>query len=700
MKTQQTKLRRGGGLAAGIMFLILTGSAQAAGLLTPKDSGLPELQIKDHQVHVVVEDGYAITTVDQTFYNPNGQDLEAIYSFPVPKKGAVSEFTMWIDGKPISGEVLEKKKAREVYEEQKSKNNDAGLTEKNDYKTFEMSVSPVRANQQTKVRISYIQPAHVDTGIGRYLYPLEEGGVDDAALAFWKTNDKVSGTFSFDLVLKSAYPVADVRLPNHPQAQITNNNGEWMIHLDNHLIRSSSAQADPSTLTINQSNSGDDTPLPTVQADPNFRLDTDIAIYYRHAENLPGSVDLVAFKEATSQRGTFMLTITPGMDLQPIVEGRDWVFVLDISGSMQGKYATLAEGVSRALKTMKPEDRFRIVLFNDTARELTNGFVTATAQNVNHYINAVSTVSPNNGTNLYGGLQLGLKSLDSDRTSSILLVTDGVANVGVTEQKGFIEMIKKYDIRLFTYIMGNSANEPLLNALTRETNGFAINVSNSDDIIGKILEAQSKVNFQALHGAQVKINGVKTADINPSSIGSVYRGQQLIVFGHYFGSGPAEVTLQGKISGLDKSYSTRFNFPEAATTNPEIERLWAYASIEELIQQMDDFGETADKKQSVVDLGVEYSLVTDYTSMIVLKEEVYQELGIDRRNQQRLKTEYQARQVRSAQPAQSYRVDTQQPMFSGNQPTYAGGGGAFGPGAVLLFSPLLWGLRKRKEDKV
>ena len=114
------------------MLLIgkLTTVANAAGLLTPKDRSLPELDIKDHHVQVVLEDGYAITTVDQIFYNPHDSDLEAIYSFPVPDKAAMSEFTMWIDGKPIQGEVLEKKKAREVYEDQKKQGKNAGLTEK------------------------------------------------------------------------------------------------------------------------------------------------------------------------------------------------------------------------------------------------------------------------------------------------------------------------------------------------------------------------------------------------------------------------------------------------------------------------------------------------------------------------------------------------------------------------------------------
>lgn len=216
-------------------LLPMASTSHAAGLLTPKGSNLPELQIKDHKVNVVIEDGYAITTVDQVFFNPHANDLEAIYSFPVPEKGAVSEFTMWINGQPINGEVLEKKKAREVYEEQKAQNKNTGLAEKNEYKTFEINVYPVRAKQETKIRLSYIQPAYVDTNIGRYLYPLEFGGVDDQALSFWTTNEQVTGTFSFDLVLRSGYPVDSVRLPSYPQVQITKNGDERHVHLDNHM---------------------------------------------------------------------------------------------------------------------------------------------------------------------------------------------------------------------------------------------------------------------------------------------------------------------------------------------------------------------------------------------------------------------------------------------------------------------------------
>ena len=113
----------------GIVFsaaLVLSTLTQAAGLLQPSDGNLPALEIKDHQVDVVIEDGYAITRVEQVFHNPHGQDMEARYSFPIPQHGSVAEFSLWIDGKPVTGEVLERQQARQVYEEEKAAGRDVG----------------------------------------------------------------------------------------------------------------------------------------------------------------------------------------------------------------------------------------------------------------------------------------------------------------------------------------------------------------------------------------------------------------------------------------------------------------------------------------------------------------------------------------------------------------------------------------------
>ena len=688
-------------LLAGLVLLLgsMTTPALAAGLMTPANSSLPPLQIREQHVTVDVEDGYAITEVEQVFHNPNDQDLEAYYRFPVPERGTVAEFTVWIDGKPVIGEVLEKQQARQVYEQEKAAGREAGLTEKDSYKAFDVRVQPVRAGQDTRVRLVYMQPAFVDTGIGRYVYPLEEGGVDEKKLAFWTANDSVEEHFSFTLNLRSGYPVDALRLPKHPEAQIQQlDPQQWQVKLDNRAATVTSKEDE------NSERANFAPPPANGQPTNAFTLNQDIVVYWRHQQDLPGSVDLVAYKAPGKDRGTFMLSITPGDDLPAISTGSDWVFVLDVSGSMNAKLATLADGVSQALGKLRGGDRFRIVLFDDRAEELTNGFVDATPDSIRRYTDKVMQLKSRGGTNLFGGLSLALKPLDADRPTGIVLVTDGVANVGKTQQKDFIDLLESHDVRLFTFVMGNSSNRPMLTAMTDASNGFAISVSNSDDIAGQILNATAKLTHQAMNDVEIDIDGVRTANLQPQRIGSIYHGRQIVLLGHYWGDGPAKVTLRANVGGQDKQYKTRFDFPATGGDNPELDRLWAYATIQGMQREINYFGEEKDLQQGIVDLGLEYGLVTNYTSMVVLRDEVFAEYGIERRNAKRRDIEKLAKAQRQTKAPTSNRVDQAQPMYTSNQPSYSGGGagsgGAFGISALLPFLILLigGGLRRKPDN--
>lgn len=669
MKTTHTFLLS---LTALCIATIWSPATVAAGLMTPTAANLPQLEIRQHHVEVVIEDGYAITTVEQVFANPNGTDLEAIYSFPVPEKAAVGEFTYWIDGSPVTGEVIEKQQAREIYQQEKQAGREAALTEQDSYKTFDIAVSSVRAGQDVRISLTYIQPVHIDSSIGRFVYPLEDGGVDEQKLSFWTYNDAVEESFSFNLSFRSSWPIDDFRLPQHPQANIQKlSDTEWNVSLVNELAALEEGNTDTAPPSVVQ------------------RLDQDIVVYWRQQQGLPGSVEMVSYKENHGERGTFMLTVTPGDDLAPITEGRDWVFILDFSGSMAGKYQSLIEGVRKGLSRLNPNDRFRIILFNNHAREVTHGFEYAEPENIQHYIHQLENNHPNSGTDLFAGLNLGIQSLDADRSNALILVTDGVANLGYTEKKDFLDLLDQTDVRLFTFVLGNSSNRPLLESMAKVSNGFAMNVSNGDDIAGKILEATSKLTHEALHDVDVSISGIKVSDLTPERIGSLYRGQQLIVFGHYWDSGLITVSLNGKVSGEDKTYTTSFELPETSTLHPEIERLWAFAKIEELQNRLDYFGGDADIEQAITDIAIENSLVTDYTSMIVLREERYQELGIDRLNRSRVEKEHLARQERKVQGVRNNRVDTQQPMYTQKRASHSNGGGAFDVWMLLILLPLM-----------
>jgi len=660
--------------------LLLSGWSHSAGLLKPVNSGLADLEIREHHVEVLIEDGYVTTSVEQVFHNPSINDLEAIYSFPVPEAAAVGEFTYWIDGKPVIGEVVEKQKARKIYEAEKAAGRKAALVEKDAYKTFDISVYPVPAQADVKIRLVYVQAAQVDTGVGRYLYPLEEGGVDDAKLSFWSRNEVVTEKFSFTLRFRSSYPIDALRLPNHPGALIQQVAAdEWTVMLINHQeSNQQQLSADGNEAVVNEEGVNG---VALVEQNV-ISLSQDILVYWRHKEGQPATLDLVTYKPDASGRGTFMLTLTPGGELGEITQGSDWVFVLDISGSMNGKYATLIEGVRQGLAKLRQDDRFKVVLFNNKAKDLSGGFQAASAANVNSVLQQLESYKVGGGTNLYKGLAEGLDDLDADRPTGVILVTDGVANVGETGKKAFLKLLRNNDVRLFTFIMGNSANRPLLNEMTEVSQGFAISVSNADDIVGQILLASSKLTHQAFRDVELSINGVKVKDMTPENIGSLYRGEQLNVFGHYWKPGQAEVVLTAKVGGVDKAYKTRVDFPDVSQLNPEIERLWAFASIEQLQATLDYFGQDGDVEQAISDIAVEYGLVTDYTSMIVLEEARFQQLKIERRNKQRVATEFAAREAKKSQPVQSHRADTQQPMFNSPRPVNSGGSSSGGAGAV------------------
>ena len=672
-------LRRGAFSAAVLAMLLFpgvtTGGLRAAGTLTPVGASHAPVQIREHQVNVTINNGFAQTEVLQTFHNPNNTDIEAVYAFPVPKSASLSEVTIQTGEKTLHGEVLRKAEADTIYKEEQAKGNDAGLASKNGFQNFEFRVSPVRASSEVQLRFVYYQPLEIDTGVGRYLYPLEEGGTDDFASSFWQPqNAQVEGRLSINVELKSAWPVEDLRSPgNEDAANIQKlDTGHWRLALER----------------------------------PQARLARDFVLYYRLAADLPGRVEIVPYRASPDKPGTFMAIVTPGIDLQP-VSASDYVFVLDKSGSMHGKIATLASAIVKVLGKMNPDDRFRIITFNQDAREIFP-LSAATPENVARAISTVQSLQADGSTNIHAGLKMGLENLDADRATSIILVTDGVTNTGIVDPRAFYSLLKKNDIRFFGFLMGNSSNWPLMRVMGEATGGFYAAVSNDDDIAGQILLAKSKVLHESLHHATFKFKGGATSGLTGELPKKIYRGEQLVLFGRYDKAGPATLTLNAKLTGEDKTYTTNFNFPEVDTANPELERLWALAQIEQ-IELLENIGQMppSETKDAIADLGEQYQLVTDHTSMVLLDDATHAARGIDRRNQKRVSIERAAQSVRSQQPATNYQVDAQQPTYTSPAPHIShpkGGGGALEARDAVLMAlfvllALVLPLYRRKPAK-
>ncbi|NRA40081.1 MAG: VWA domain-containing protein, partial [Planctomycetes bacterium] len=597
------------------------------------------LALIEQRVNVVINNGFASVEVFHTFANKNSSSIEAMYRIPLPEKALLSELSIIRGEVTQEGEVIAKDKARKIYEQEKQAGNDAALAEKNSYKWHEFRITPVAAHSEITMRHRYYQPLVIDHGIGKFLFPREAGGTEDAgAQSFWQGNvSENNSKFQFNCEVRSAVPLAEVRVPGFPTANTHK------------------------TQTADENTEQQDTWK--IKLNENQSAGKDVVVYYRLQDNAPGRVEMLTYKPEADKPGYFMMILTPGLDLQPILQGTDYTFVLDVSGSMRGKLGTLASGVQKALGRLRDIDRFRIIKFSNSA-QVVIPFTPATLQNVQAACQTVGGLGVEGGTNMYAGMQAGFSKIDADRPAAVILVTDGVTNTGVTSPKEFYKLSSKYDVRLFSFLMGNSSNWPLLDVISKASGGFYTAVSNQDDIIGQILMAKDRMCRESLHHAQLKIKGVRCFDTTDGAFKKIYHGQQLIIFGRYDKGGQADIELKAKLSGADKNYQTQIAFPDISNDFPELERLWAMNRIEDLYRQT-MIGKTKEEEATTAerDLGVAYQIVTDETSMLVLSDEAFVRHGIDRQNKQRIAKERVVQQQRQQQPTRSYRVDNKKPMF-------------------------------------
>lgn len=646
-------------LALGLAIVPLFSlDAFAAGTLTPKGSPHAPIAIRDHSVVVVIRDGFACTEVTQTFANPNPVALEAIYSFPLPKSAALSEVTVTTGSEvTMRGEVVARAEARKAYEEERDAGNDAAIAEKNGYRTFDFAIANLAPQAPTTISFVYYQSLELDAGVGRYLYPLEAGGTDETRAPFWETNDVVEGGLSLRLDLHSTFPIEKVFAPGFESGTVT--------------------EPAPGARRFEWTATG-------------ARLDRDFVFYYALDDALPGRVEVVPYRAAGDAPGTFMVVVTPGIDLKPLSSGCDHTFVLDVSGSMASKLATLADGVARSLQSLRVDDRFRIITFGSDARVITEGFLPATPETVKAAIEAVKQLSSGGSTNLEAGVKLALRGLEPDRTQSIYLVTDGVANVGAVDPRSFVKLLDKVDVRIFGFLLGNEANWPLVETIAEVSGGFYESVSNSDDLASRLALVKPKLTHQAMSAVELELDGdADPFDLPETWLGNVYAGRQLVAFGRYRQAGSLDVELRCKIGGEEKRYHTRVVLPEIDASTPELERMFALQRVESLDRAAHrGLADGSETKSAIRDLGVRYQIVTDETSMLVLNDDAFARRGIARDNRNRSDAERAAQQARATAQPVNRRADTERPMF--DAPSFSRRSGSFDGILVVLSGFLVW----------
>lgn len=597
-------------LAAFLMAaicLVLTGADRAlgAGMLVADGGFGGELEIVEHDVKVIINNGIAVTEVTQVFRNLEKQQVEALYTFPVPKGASVANFSMWINGKEMVGEVVEKERARTIYNSYKERRRDPGLLEQKDYKTFEMRIFPIAAEARQKVRICYYQELDFDHDWATYVYPL-------ATAAAKGLDNRVHGRFSVGIEVKSAIPVTAMESPSH--------GGDFLMveHTDTYQEASL------------ENRDGD--------------LARDVVLAYQVERPVTG-LDLITSKEK-GEDGYFMLTLTAGQELAKTGSGADYVFILDISGSMadQGKLDASVNSLAAFIEGLGPEDRFEVITFNRRPNALFGQLVDAGQENMGRAVSFLGSQEAVGGTILQPALATAYKYGNPDRILNTVILSDGMTEQN--ERRVLMEMIKgrPAHVRVFCIGVGNEINRSLLGQMAEDAGGLAAFISRGDDFKRQAQAFRRKLLHPVATGLAMKISGVEVYDLAPATLPNLYYGMPVKLFGRYRGEGPARLNLSATVNGRKIENDAELAFPAADDANPEIERMWAWHRMEGFKREH-ELKNSPRLVEEIIRLGETYSITSEYTSFLVLENDAeYRRWKIERNNSSRIKRDRAARE--------------------------------------------------------
>jgi Ca-activated chloride channel family protein len=325
----------------------------------------------------------------------------------------------------------------------------------------------------------------------------------------------------------------------------------------------------------------------------------------------------------------------------------DYVFVVDISGSMgdDGKLAASRNSVNAFVRELGPEDRFEVLTFNVQATTLFGALQPANPDTLGRAAEFLAAQQGRGGTVLNPAMSTAYKYAATDRQLNVIILSDGMTEQ--SERRTLLELIRQRpsNSRVFCIGVGNEVNKPLLEQLAEDSGGLAAFVSQGDHFERQARAFRRKLTTPAASNLSLKFNGIEVYDLEPRILPNLYFGAPVRVYGRYRGDGPATVELTAEIRGREFKQNARLEFPREDAAHPEIERMWAWRRVDRLLKEADRSGAREPVLQEIVRLGEGYSIVTEYTSFLVLENDAeYQRWQIDRRNALRIERDRAAQQ--------------------------------------------------------
>ncbi len=532
----------------------------------------PDLQIDYQYIDVTVRDQIATTRIDMQFTNLSDWWIEGQYLFPLPEGATVSELIMWIDGVPITGEVLEADEASQIYDDFVSQFIDPALLEYAGPNLLQLSVFPIPEFDSRRIEIEYQQILTADNGEITYRFPQN-----------------------------SLYVSKQI-----DQQRITVNvSSEDAIQTISTTLATGIAQDAPFTATV------------AYEAADIFPSES-FELTYTVADDTI-DLDLLSYKPDDEYGYFVVLVDAPNVDVteDQIIE-KDVILVFDTSGSMGGEKITQAKSaLLDVVGRLNPGDRFNIVSFNTGTNLYADELVPA--DNPGNYQAYVNSLSAAGTTNMEDGLLDAIAMADTERLTTILLLTDGRADTSLDSIVRNVSPLVTPNMRLFSFGVGEDADGQLLTSLTTDHRGATTYIASGTDIEQRVSDFYTTISRPALTDLALDFGDAQVEQIYPEPLTDLYIGTQLVVAGRYR-EGITEtfpITLTGNFNGITQTIVYTGNTLTDSGGEAVIPTLWAQQAIDGLLTNITLYGETQEWVDSIISLSQQYNIITPYTSFLI-----------------------------------------------------------------------------------
>ena len=550
--------------------------------------------------------GY-VSSVDvtQTFHNPFGVKIEAVYVFPLPANAAVSDFLMTVGDRTIRGVIREREEARKIYEAARNQGYVASLLTQERPNIFTQSVANIEPGKQVKIDIRYYNTLAYSDGWYELNFPMvvgprfnPPGTADGIGAVATGARGATGQPTEISYLPPGTRSGHDISLAVDLDAGVAMEETQSV----NHKVSVARTDARRAKIVLDAADS-----LPN----------KDFVLRWRVAGDAVKS-GLVALPG--EKQGYFSMMIVPPAELKNLPQQPlEFIFTLDVSGSMSGRPIEQSRGAMRyALSRLNPNDRFNVVKFFDDAELMAPQSVPATPQNVERAMAYVSKMQAGGGTMMLEGMRKSLSTpRDPERTRIVAFLTDGY----IGNETQILGAMHNWlgDARVFSFGVGSSTNRYLLDEMAKAGRGASAYVAleeNPDVAMGALFE---RVRHPALTDLAIDFGTLGVTEAYPKKTPDLLVGRPVIITGKFAGGADlsgAKVRVSGRAGGETRTLEVPLANADAAMAKA-LPAVWARMKIADLAADA-TWKPDANLPEQVKQVALEYGLLSSFTAFVAV----------------------------------------------------------------------------------